>query len=105
MGGAEMAAIRRELGLTQSQVGEALGISKQRVSALEREAVEMSLPMAVAVCAALSRLSGGRREVTLDELAGVPPRDGAGALPERVRRPMEALTAALVAEVGHGGQA
>lgn len=101
-GGEVMARIRREVGRTQEELGEALGISKQRVSALERGATEMSLPMAVRVCAALESLSGGRRAVTLDELAGLEPRAPMGSLPERVRGPMEALIEALGTEVAHG---
>lgn len=99
--GEVMARIRRELGKTQEELGEALGISKQRVSALERGATEMSLPMAVRVCEALEGLSCGRRSVTLDELAGLEPRMGTVSLPERVRGPMEALIEALGTEVAH----
>lgn len=100
--GEVMARIRRELGKTQEELGEALGISKQRVSALERGATEMSLPMAVRVCAAFEGLSCGRRPVTLDELAGLEPRAaGMVSLPERVRGPMEALIEALGTEVAH----
>lgn len=99
MGGEEMARIRREMGLTQEALGEELGISKQRVSALERGATEMSLPMAVRVAAALTRLSGGARAVTLDELAGLAPAPAA-RLPRGLQEHMDAIYAALA--VGEG---
>lgn len=105
-GGEAMARIRRELGRTQGELGDALGISKQRVSALERGVTEMSLPMAVRVCAALEGLSGGRREVTLDELAGLGAHGGGdpmAGLPEGLRGPVGAVLAALSGkEGGHG---
>ena len=106
-GGEVMARIRREVGRTQEELGEALGISKQRVSALERGATEMSLPMAVRVCAALESLSGGRRAVTLDELAGLDARAGRdpmAGLPEGLRGPVGAVLAALSGKEGRYGE-
>ncbi len=42
-------ALRAELGLTQGQLGQAMGVSRQTINAIETERYTPSLPLAIAL--------------------------------------------------------
>lgn len=45
----EIRRLRAERGLTQQQLGEALGVSRQTINAIEAERYTPSLPLAIAL--------------------------------------------------------
>ena len=45
----DVRALREEKGLTQAQLGKALGVSRQRVNSIEKGKYDPSLPLAIAI--------------------------------------------------------
>ena len=45
----DVRALREEKGLTQAQLGKALGVSRQSVNSLEQGKYDPSLPLAIAI--------------------------------------------------------
>mgnify|MGYP000930433937 FL=1 len=50
-----MRALREEKGLTQAQLGKALGVSRQSVNSIEKGKYDPSLPLAIAIARLFGR--------------------------------------------------
>lgn len=51
----DVRALREERGLTQAQLGKALGVSRQSVNSIEKGKYDPSLPLAIAIARLFGR--------------------------------------------------
>ena len=51
----DVRALREEKGLTQAQLGKALGVSRQSVNSIEKGKYDPSLPLAIAIARLFGR--------------------------------------------------
>ena len=51
----DVRALREEKGLTQAQLGKALGVSRQSVNSIEKGKYDPSLPLAIAIARSFVR--------------------------------------------------